>query len=165
MDPLDAFAEEAERYVQWVTTGTEQGADAAREALLRLAGLFLAGLQLPEPFTPEVQEEEEPSIPKEEWQAVFRGLSRLPLDYYHQVFDPLEELAVEPSMGQLSDDLADIWSDVESGLRAYRAGRRAEARWEWGLHFQIHWGQHATQAMVALRAWLAANEPGRLTAG
>jgi hypothetical protein len=65
-------------------------------------------------------------------------------------------------MGFLADDLGDIYRDVTTGLRAFQAGHILQARWEWGFHFQHHWGEHATSAIRALHSWLEANSPDRL---
>src|SRR5262245_3334354 len=39
-------------------------------------------------------------------------------------------------------------------LNKYRAGRRAQALWEWGFGFEHHWGRHAAGAIRALHCWL-----------
>ena len=66
-------------------------------------------------------------------------------------------------VGSLADDIADIYRDVVSGLRAFQSGLRAEAIWEWGFNFRDHWGRHATEAIKALHAWLAENAADRLS--
>jgi hypothetical protein len=68
-----------------------------------------------------------------------------------------------PVVGSLSDDLADIYRDVVTGLRAYDRGDRAGAVWEWRFNLHAHWGAHATGAMRALHWWLCNNDPGRLS--
>ncbi len=61
----------------------------------------------------------------------------------------------EPVVGNLADDLSDIFNDVDRGLLAFEAGRREEAVWEWGFYLAHHWGDHATSAIRALHCWLA----------
>ncbi|MCS7272220.1 MAG: DUF5063 domain-containing protein, partial [Gemmataceae bacterium] len=92
-----------------------------------------------------------------EYQAVVAAVKGLPLDPYAEVFDPLAVPAEAPVSASLCDDLADIYRQVVSGLRAFEAGRQAVALWEWGFGFRHHWGEHATGAIRALHAWLAAN--------
>ena len=163
-DGLDAFAAEAEAFVAWFGQPPADEAAAAREALVRLTRLFLAGLGLPAPDPAAWEKEPDaPSVSHEEWDIVFRSLAWLPVDFYSCTIDPLEVPGSELVVGSVADDLADVWGDVEGGLRAWRRGHRAAACWAWGFHFRCHWGRHATQAMEALRAWLEANEPGRLT--
>ena len=81
---------------------------------------------------------------------------------YGEVFDPLTIPSEEPVIGSIADDIIDIYRDVVTGLRAYRLGDLANARWEWAFNFAHHWGEHATGAIRALHAWLAANAPDDL---
>ena len=55
--------------------------------------------------------------------------------------------------------------DVVGGLRLFREGHRSEAVWAWSFGFQTHWGEHATGAIRALHAWLAAEAPAGLGSG
>src|SRR5262249_48569314 len=87
--------------------------------------------------------------------AVFAAASRLPVDYYAEVFDPSVIPTEVPVIASIADDIADIYRDVVSGLGAYQVGRRAQAIWEWRFGFEHHWGGHATGAIRALHAWLA----------
>jgi hypothetical protein len=59
----------------------------------------------------------------------------------------------------LSDDLADIFAEVDGGLRWFDAGQPSEAVWEWGFGLVHHWGEHATSAIRALQCWLADKYP------
>src|SRR4051812_12907489 len=47
MDNIARFAEEAARFERWLVSGTDRGADAAREGLSRLLDLYRAGIALP----------------------------------------------------------------------------------------------------------------------
>ena len=100
----------------------------------------------------------------DEWRAVAVACGRLPFEFYGEVFDPLPVPPEEPVVGSLADDLCDIYRDVVTGLRAYEAGLRAHAVWEWGFGFRHHWGEHATGAIRALHCWLADNALDRLAA-
>jgi hypothetical protein len=73
--------------------------------------------------------------------------------------------ADKPVTASLADDIADIYRDVVSGLRHYRAGHRDEAVWQWTFTLQSHWGGHITGAIRALHCWLAANDLSRLSGG
>jgi hypothetical protein len=71
-------------------------------------------------------------------------------DYYRMVFDPFSEDG-EAIYGSLSDDLSDIWRDLNGGLEAYRSGRVEEAVGEWRFSFAYHWGlHHATHVLKPL---------------
>ncbi len=43
IDALDRFADQAQLYQQWARHGTTQSSHAAREALMRISALYLAG--------------------------------------------------------------------------------------------------------------------------
>lgn len=78
-------------------------------------------------------------------------------DAYLEIFDPYE-VAGHPVLGSLRDDLEDVRADVVRGLRVLERGTPEAARdaiWTWRLHFEVHWGEHATGALRALY-WLLA---------
>ena len=96
------------------------------------------------------------SVSDDEWKAVFEySLAQLPLRHYGEVYDPLLMPPEEPVVGDVADDIADIYRDVATGLRLFDAGDEAEALWEWGFLFRIHWGEHASSAIRVLHAYLA----------
>jgi hypothetical protein len=165
MESVGNFAAEAERFETWARDATDEGEWAAREALLRIAHLYLAALQLPPAWSDELSDDAEPErLSHDEWCTIFAKCSRLPFDGYSIVFEPLEvPPSDEPVVSSIADDIADIYRDVVSGLRAYRRGQRPEAIWEWGFGFRNHRGRHATCAIGALHAWLAENAFDRLS--
>ena len=69
---------------------------------------------------------------------------------YREVFDALDlEASDEPVIGDLYDDLADIYSDLAEGLFIYRHVSPTEAERYWRQSFRYHWGEHATGALRA----------------
>ena len=76
------------------------------------------------------------------------------LDTYGYVFDPYDPDVVE---SQLSDDLTAIVSDLENGLRHYRAGDIAEALWWWQFSYVSSWGNLAGACLNALISVVAHN--------
>jgi Domain of unknown function (DUF5063) len=165
VDAVERFAAEAVAFHEWAITGTDSGADAARNGLVGITRLYLAALELPPPWAEELADQPDAMrVGVEEWRVVHSASARLPLSYYGEVFDPLPFPSEEPVIGDLADDIADIYRDVVSGLREYQAGRRAQAVWEWGFGFRHHWGEHATGAIRALHCLLASNAFDRLAA-
>jgi len=80
---------------------------------------------------------------------------RLARDYYWEVFEPLEMDKPEALVGSLSDDLADIWGELKSGLAAADGTDPSslnDAVWCWRFSFETHWGHHAAGAINALHA-------------
>jgi len=74
------------------------------------------------------------------------------LDTYSYVFDPYVPEVVE---SQLSDDLTSIASDLENGLRHYRAGDIDEALWWWQFSYVSSWGNLAGALLNALLSIVA----------
>jgi len=68
------------------------------------------------------------------------------------MFDPCDFLETSPVVGDLVDDLADIYRDLVGGVELWKMGRYADAIWAWKFNFQIHWGEHALGALRAIHA-------------
>jgi hypothetical protein len=102
------------------------------------------------------------SISHREWHACFRRIGELTSpydDYYWDVTDPFRVSAGQPgvAVGDLSDDLADIWRDLKEELVSLEAGVPAEdVVWHWRFGFWSHWGQRVVNAMRVL--WLHITE-------
>ena len=156
-DAIDRFAAEAGRFERWLLDGVDRDAAAAREALMRLLALYRASLDLPS--ADEVGDGHGAErVSDADYQRAVAAASRLPLSLYREVFNPAGLEDEESVVGDITDDLADIYSDVASGLRAYEKGDRAVANWEWSFHLHAHWGAHATSAIRALHWWLSEKE-------
>jgi hypothetical protein len=163
-DPVEQFAAEAALFEAWARDAADEGDWAAREALIRITRLYLAALQLPQAWNGDLSDEAEPDrVNEEEWRAIYEHSARLPLGLYSVIYDPSVIPPEEPVVGSIADDIADIYREVVSGLRALRAGLRAEAIWTWGFGLRTHWGQHATGAIRTLHCWLAENAADRLS--
>ena len=80
-----------------------------------------------------------------------RMFSDLPFQFYRVVFDPHNlDATDEPVMGDLHDDLADIYGELWHGLQAYRGGDFDVALSLWVDSYFIHWGRHASSALAAI---------------
>ena len=92
----------------------------------------------------------------EDWQRICGRLDRLlgDGDLYWGI-DPAGTGEQEPVAGSLTDDLADIYLDVNEGLKLLAAGgAEVDAVWEWRFLFWSHWGIHATDAIRVIHARL-----------
>ncbi len=76
-----------------------------------------------------------------------------PANDYVEVFDPYSGPEVVPA--RLSDDLADICSDLLHGIAHHAAGRPLEALWWWQFSYLSTWGQGASAALRALQSLVA----------
>ena len=143
MSALDPFVAEVRTYCDFMhraaAMSLAERLSAARE---RLLALYTAALLLP--VNPEAGDFHAGSNHERppDWQGFEEK------EHYWEVFDPYE--LTEPVCGSLSDDLLDVYYDVQRGLALWDGGHAREAIWEWRFHFEIHWGDHAIDALRAL---------------
>ncbi len=154
MSPLEAFADATEQFCVWAEGPPGDEASEAAAARLHLARLFVAALGL-RPATPD-WEVDGPSEP--EWRVMFQRFGALPFNYYSCV-SPHVVPGEQHFVGDLADDLADIWRDLKTGLSAYRAGDLEAAEGIWLSQFNTHWGRHAADALLALQSWEPVKSP------
>lgn len=149
-----AFHAAAMAYCAWChQPRTEPEAEQAREALRSLTKLHSAALDLPrsppcggDPVAPEVTDDG--------WKAIYDSFQGLPFQYSGVVQAPHVDLPGEAVVGDLADDLADVYRDIKDGLALWEHGHPIEAVWHWRFHFAFHWGRHAADALRALHIWL-----------
>jgi hypothetical protein len=125
--------------------------------LLELSQLMLAGGRLGahEDFVP--VERYEPDIgPEADVDEMRLKLAALlaPVDVYSEVFDPYEPRTA-PVACRISDDLADVVTDLRHGMAHYSAGRVSEALWWWQFSYLSNWGPTASAALRALQSLVA----------
>ncbi|MFH8345148.1 DUF5063 domain-containing protein [Streptomyces sp. NPDC018045] len=125
--------------------------------LLEVSQLLLTGGRLGahEDIVPD--ERYEPDVgPEPDVDDLRERFARLldPVDVYSEVFDPYVPRSV-PVACRISDDLADIVTDLRHGLAHYRAGRVSEALWWWQFSYLSNWGPTASAALRALQSLVA----------
>ncbi|MEV6835826.1 DUF5063 domain-containing protein [Streptomyces sp. NPDC051133] len=124
--------------------------------LLEVSQLLLAGGRLGahEDIVPEERYEPDPG-PEPDVDALRENFARLldPVDVYSEVFDPYAPRTA-PVPARLSDDLADIITDLRHGMVHYRAGRTTEALWWWQFSYFSNWGPTASAVLRALQSVL-----------
>ena len=123
--------------------------------LLEISQVLLAGARLgaQQDFVP--RSDYQPDVgPEADLDELRLALAEMlgNVDTYSFVFDPYAPDVVE---SQLSDDLAAIATDLENGLRHYRAGDLAEALWWWQFSYVSSWGNLAGAALNALLSVVA----------
>lgn len=166
---LSEFATLAESFCLAVTNREHLPPEGQLEAIHRLLPrIYAAGLQLPatSALFPEgdgTEPEDGPRSPRAAPPAIepppalaqlsdFLGTRR----FYREVFDPYANPNDTEVIGDIVDDLGDIYIDLQRGLACWRAGASGEALWEWRFNFETHWAEHATSALraiFALSAW------------
>jgi len=159
----DRFSHDAREFVDWADGSDSPEALTAPVALRRLVALYAAALELPQPWSEGVSNTPEPlAAAAHRLHAVRSRAAAIPLQHYGEIFSPLVP-PDEPVVGDLADDLVDIYRDVAAGLALYDAGRIDDAIWQWGFNFQIHWGKHASSAIRALHCYLSQEDPSGLS--
>jgi hypothetical protein len=156
-DRIQRFATAAAEYCSWAEAQPSDAATEAAFARQSVANLYRLALDLPNRYCETAARD----ISHEDWKKVHARFASLPLGYYSACFDPLAMPAEEPVVGDLADDLADIWRDLRPGLALFEAGQFDAAAYHWRFNFDVHWARHAVGALYALQAWfsLAAGVP------
>lgn len=142
---MRSFHEIASEYCNWIER-TSTVADLSAWLPRILAELVHAAFclstdDLPDDFGEDCQ--------SRSYNEVRAALPSLPFQYYREVFDALDLDFDEAVVGDLYDDLADIYSEMANGLyiHTHTSPRDAELYWVWS--FRNHWGEHATSALRA----------------
>lgn len=73
------------------------------------------------------------------------------------VFDPLVAASESTVVGDVGDDLADIYGELRHGLQAYDAGATIHAVNHWRESYCDHWGHHAVGVVTAIDAYTRRN--------
>jgi hypothetical protein len=147
---LDSFAAAARQYCAWCQGPRLPARAEARTAYNLLVGLLAAMVRIETAAPVGAEIEYDRDFPR-----MRERFASLPFQYYRNDHDPLNlDERVTAEVGDVIDDLADIWLDLECGLKFYDAGDRGAAAWHWHLMFESHWGRHATAALYALHCWL-----------
>jgi len=126
------------------------GGRAISLLLLEVSQVLLAGARLGAQHDFEPRQEYQPDVgPEADVDELRLRLAAIldSVDTYSFVFDPYVPEVVD---SQLSDDLTSIATDLENGLRHYRAGNVDEALWWWQFSYVSSWGNLAGAVLNAL---------------
>nr|WP_246108607.1 DUF5063 domain-containing protein [Streptomyces sedi] len=153
------IADQIESFVVAVTE-VARGDDpdsAVPYLLLQVSQLLLAGGRLGahEDILPDERYEPDAG-PDPDMDSLREGLAALltPVDVYSEVFDPYVPHS-KPVAARISDDLANIVSDLRHGMAHYGRGRVSEALWWWQFSYLTNWGPTASAALRALQSLVA----------
>lgn len=115
-----------------------------------IAKLYLGGLELPD-F--KIIEKQQSIITEKTSDNVFKRFASLPFQYYWEIYTPITDSPDEPVVGDLCDDLRDIYVDIKNGLVTWDTGNNKDAVVHWKSTFSCHWGDHAVRALRALHLY------------
>lgn len=156
-DSVDQFADAAAQFCRFIDNRREIDVETfARKSARLLSSLYLLAWELPD-VSPGSKEALSSGISPEAWSGIAREIGEKFGGHvsYWLVFDPFE--LTDPVIGDLGDNLADIYRDLLTGLTAFRMGsevQRLEAIWDWRFGFEVHWGRHLVSALRSLHALL-----------
>ncbi|MGW8872588.1 DUF5063 domain-containing protein [Streptomyces mirabilis] len=161
-DPDDFVVQIADQVESFIVAITEvakgdEPDSAVPFLLLEVSQLLLAGGRLGahEDIVPD--ERYEPDLgPEPDVDDLRERLAVMldPIDVYSEVFDPYEPRKA-PVACRISDDLADVITDLRHGMAHYRAGRTTEALWWWQFSYFSNWGSTTSAALRALQSLVA----------
>lgn len=154
---LESFVSVVEEFCSWVESELSSEPNELKTAIRLLANLYSKVLELPVGNPNSDFDPDKYRITDEEWHQCFKRFGSLPFNYYWVILNPADIKNESLGMGDLADDLADIYRDIKFGLVLYQDGHEAEAVWEWRNGFAIHWGGHAASALYALHSYASAN--------
>ncbi|MGW1882872.1 DUF5063 domain-containing protein [Streptomyces sp. NPDC001970] len=158
-DPDDFAVQIADSIESFIVATTEvargdEPDSAVPFLLLEVSQLLLAGGRLGahEDILPDERYEVDtgPDLEVDDLRERFAELLD-PVDVFSEVFDPYEPRKA-PVPCRISDNLADIVSDLGHGLAHYRAGRTTEALWWWQFSYFSNWGPTASATLRALQS-------------
>jgi hypothetical protein len=157
-DIADDMAAAAQEFITAVeaVAAAESPDESISILLLELSGLLASGAPLGAIVDVIPEERFEPDAGYEPDVDKLREALRTllgPADEYVEVFDPYS--GPEVVRARLSDDLADICSDLLHGLAHHSSGRTLEALWWWQFSYLSTWGQGASAALRALQSLVA----------
>lgn len=155
MTSLDDFAAKARQFCDWAQ-GTPSTVTVSAEMLMArryLSSLYAMAADLPRFESNRVER----TLLHDDWSMTFQRFATLPVGYYGNVCNPLEVPADETALGDLADDLADIWRDLKEGLLLFDESDRDAAGFNWQESFNTHWGTHAANALAVVHVWLTQN--------
>ena len=113
-----------------------------------LCQLYAAALVLPEVGSE--NSDGLPDLPPSLLERAKNNLAGFNGRYYREYFNPDVSLGDESVVGDIGDDLLDIYKDIRAGLLLFERGETKEALWHWAFLHRIHWGRHAVGAIFAL---------------
>ena len=153
-----AFRTAAEQFCAWVEVPAEDAEQELHLAMRHVSELYTLALAMPgadpDPSVPDQ------SLDKNDHEAVYMRFKRLPFQYYGEVFDTTRVPPEEPTVGDLADDLLDIYTDVKGGLAYFAKGHPEQAVFHWKFTWGVHWGRHPTSALRAMHCWRTCVDQG-----
>jgi len=158
MKPVLDFVEAAKCFCLLIETQQSNNPKEFLELLHKqLLTLYKTGIDLPGIFI-ENEVEFDIDLPKYQMQAIIKFISkRVPFSYYSTVLNPFEIDAAKTAIGDLTDDLGDIYLDLKRTLMKYdneSTAARRNTLWQFKFDFDNHWQEHCIDAIQIIFHYL-----------
>lgn len=146
----ESFYQIAREYCEWAEKGSGSESSETAVALNFLSALYNKALALPE-TTPELPFPET-GLDKTECNEVYERFRTIPILHYTEIYDPTVDDQA-PVIGDVADDLRDIYVDLKEGIASFERGLVVNAVFIWKNTFGMHWGRHALSALRAIHSY------------
>ncbi len=151
---VETFTKNARLFCQWAESDAHD-VETARQLLPAL----IQGVLHLAPSTGKDAWADYPRRTYRDWQADQQRFSDFPFLHYREL-SPCDLNDKPPSIGDIRDDLADIYGDLWHGLQALDRGDGVYAAGYWRESYVQHWGHHASAAMYAMDEFCRKNAGG-----
>jgi len=145
-------------FIENLNPGTVSFLEKTQGILLRL---YLSALNLND-IDLQYETGPEPVLDKDEHNKILSNIaSASDESYYSHIFDPSQLDDDEPCIGDLIDDLGDIYRDIKEALMLFdthEAPNVESALWHFNFGFHHHWGQHCINAAYAIHFFKQAKQ-------
>lgn len=153
------FLQEARVYCKYIEEEKETGNNFLKTIRFHLLNLYQYILKV---HSIDIEYDyNSPGISNEEYKRIESLISpRIPVDYYFEVFDPLDMEKHEPVCGSLIDDLSDIYRDIKDSINDYDTGKIEaieDAVFNFKESFESHWGNHLVSALKTIHWYICTN--------
>jgi hypothetical protein len=143
-------------FIESTDTGSSnEFLSSAQEILL---DLYQMGKKLPEVDV--IDKDFQDLLSDADYKTALKNIGRrCPFQYYWNVLDPFnfEDPNTEIGVGDITDDLGDIYRDIKSSLLLYDSGledAQLAANWQLKFDFDSHWSTHCIDGLKAIHDYL-----------
>jgi hypothetical protein len=151
--PVQAFVQAATSYCSLIDESEKYcETDFLNNVYHNLSELISTAIQLPLPKRSRYMP---PITDHTRWEKLYKTLNRFlqpAHNIYVEIYDPYSVPPGEPVTQSISDDLADIYTDLidANNWSLLDPDGKLGVLWNWRYGYETHWGNHAVSAFRAL---------------
>ena len=149
----EEFLYAVEDYCRWIEFDELGASDSLEVALGHLGALYFSARKLKE--TEDFDYPKFKELSHDDWKRIHNRLGMLPFQYCNEFFHPTNLNETDAVVGDICDDLADIYVDLKNDLILQKSTTIEAASHYWKINYEIHWGRHAVSAMYAIHCHIA----------